>query len=163
LSEALFPDARLPYMYVGRRWHEEIYNPFRSPSAPIETVEAEVTGIESLEYDGKLQRVMRVEFRAPPTAGLAEESRLQAIAWVRAKDGLVLRQDVLIGTSQLRFERLSDAEAVEKGKELLTQQNPDWSHRHGHGRGYRGRFRGQRPGDGARDSRPPRDEPAASP
>jgi hypothetical protein len=119
LNEALFPDARLPYMYVGRRWHEEVYNPFSSPNSPIETVEAEVTGIESIEYDGKLQRVMRVEFRGPPTPGIAEESRMQAIAWVRAEDGLVLRQDVAIAASQLRFERLSDAEAVEQGNQLL--------------------------------------------
>ena len=35
LSEALFPDAKLPYMYVGRRWTEEVYNPFRSPTSPV--------------------------------------------------------------------------------------------------------------------------------
>jgi hypothetical protein len=143
LSEALFPDAKLPYMYVGRRWHEEIYNPFRSPSAPIETVDAEVTGVETMEYAGEMTRVMRVEFRGPPTPGIAEESRLQAIAWVRADDGLVLRQDVLIAASQLRFERLADDEAARIGKELLAPptQEPRRDRRGFRGDGRRSGYR----------------------
>lgn len=120
LSEALFPDAKLPYMYVGRRWREEVYNPFRSPSAPVEAVEAEVVGVEAMEYGGKMTRVMRVEYRGAPGAGISEEARLQAIAWVRARDGMVLRQDVFIATSQLRFERLPEKEADAIGKDLLA-------------------------------------------
>ncbi len=120
LSEALFPDAKLPYMYLGRRWHEEVYNPFGSPSAPVETVDAEVVGVESMDYGGKMARVMRVEFRGPPGVGIPDDARLQAIAWVRARDGLVLRQEVLIANSRLRFERLPEDEATAIGKDLLT-------------------------------------------
>ena len=65
-SEALFPDAKLPYLYVGRRWSEEIYNPFHAPNAPIETVDVEVTGIETLSIGDENQRVLRVEFSGPP-------------------------------------------------------------------------------------------------
>jgi hypothetical protein len=145
LSEALFPDAKLPYMYVGRRWNEEIYNPFRSPSAPIETVNAEVTGIESIEYAGEMTRVMRLEFRGPPTPGIAEDSRLQAIAWVRADDGLVLRQDVLIGASQLRFERMADNEAKTVGEKLLAPPTFERSKSRGFGRRSRGGWKGGQP------------------
>jgi hypothetical protein len=106
-------------MYVGRRWHEEVYSPFRSPNEPVETLAAEVTGVETLRRDDVNERVLRVEFRAQAGPGVPEEARLQAVAWVRADDGLVLRQDVYISGSQLRFERLSEDEAAEVGRRLL--------------------------------------------
>lgn len=136
LSEALFPDAKLPYLYVGRRWSEEVYNPFHAPNAPIETVDVEVTGIETLTMDEENHRVMRVEFSSPPAPGVPEDARLQAIAWVRQSDGVVLRQDVLISTSRLRFDRLSDEEALKQGNKLLgdpgrQRRGRGWR-RHGH-------------------------------
>lgn len=136
LGESLFPDAKLPYMYVGRRWHEEIYSPFRSPSAPVETVEAEVTGLERIDFGGEQVRVMRIEFRGMPTPGVPEEARLQAVAWVSAEDGLVLRHDVHIASSKLRFERLPEDEADAIGRNLLT---PELRRRRrgGPGRGWR--------------------------
>ncbi len=52
---------------------------------------------------------------------------------------MVLRQDVIISTSKLRFERLSEKEAAEIDKSLL---NPPGERRRG--RGYRqGRGRGE--------------------
>jgi hypothetical protein len=148
LSEALFPDAKLPYMYVGRRWTEEVYNPFRAPTAPVETLDVEVTGIENLAFGEENHRVMRVEFSSQPAPGVPEEARLQAIAWVRASDGTVLRQDVIISTSKLRFERLPEAEAAEVGKRLLDKPRHE---RRGHGRWGRG-GRDGRPGYGRHDS-----------
>ena len=120
VREALFPDAKLPSMYVGRRWHEDAYSPFGSLSDPVETIEAEVTGVESMQVDGDSVRVMRVEFVGPPGPGIPEEARLRAIAWVRPADGVVMRQDVILGNSKLRFERILGAEAIEIGQELLS-------------------------------------------
>jgi hypothetical protein len=157
LSEALFPDAKLPYMYVGRRWNEEVYNPFRAPSSPVETVDVAVTGIETIEFGGENHRVMRVEFSGPPAPGVPEEARLQAIAWVRESDGVVLRQDVLISSSRLRFERLPEDEAAEVGKVLLAPRRSGrgrgawrrnveaWQQREGGWRGDGGREVGRRP------------------
>jgi hypothetical protein len=88
----------------------------------VETLEAEVTGVETLRRDDVNERVLKVEFRAQAGPGVPEEARLQAIAWVRADDGLVLRQDVYISGSQLRFERLSEDEAAEVGRQLLLDQ-----------------------------------------
>jgi hypothetical protein len=147
LSEALFPDAKLPYLYVGRRWSEEIYNPFHAPNAPIETVDVEVTGIETLSMDGENHRVLRVEFSGPPAPGVPEDARLQAIAWVRQSDGVVLRQDVLISTSRLRFDRLPEEEAIKQGNKLLA--DPGF-----HGRGHRGRRGYGRPGRRPGEQRP---------
>jgi hypothetical protein len=156
LSEALFPDAKLPYMYVGRRWTEEVYNPFRAPSSPVETVDVAVTGIESIEFDGQQHKAMRVEFSGAPAPGVPEDALLQAIAWVRVSDGLVMRQDVLIASSRLRFERLSDEEAAEIGKNLRLV--PGHGRRRGHG-SYGGAWRGWREQEAARlnGERPDRD------
>ncbi len=121
LGEALFPDARLPYMYVGRRWQKEVYSPFRSPSSPVELVDAEVVAIESLEHDGGIQRVMRIDYLRMPGPGVPEASRRVAVCWVEPKSGIVLRQDVYVANSILRFERQSDEIAYRKGLELLPQ------------------------------------------
>lgn len=153
LSESLFPDAKLPYMYVGRKWHEEIYSPFRTPSDPVDTVEVEVTGVENLERDGGMERVMRVEFRGSEESGVPEDARLQAVAWVRAEDGLVLRQDVYISGSSLRFDRLSDERAAEVGRELLAQP------RRGRRGGRRGEWRNR---DGTPRAQVAAGQPAAT-
>jgi len=121
MSEALFPDARLPFMYVGRQWKEEVYNPFRSPSAPVELVEAEVVGIENLEtYDKRLVRTFRVEYRGRSGPGIPDAARLQSVAWVEAKEGQVLRQDVVVGASKLRFERLAAQAAEQACRDLFS-------------------------------------------
>ncbi len=120
LSEALFPDATLPYLYVGRRWQEDVYSPFRSPHEPVDSVEVDVTGIETMEYGGVNERVMRVEYMGSPGAGVPEEARRQAVAWVRAADGLVLRQEVYVNNSTLRFERLEEEDAAKVGQDLLN-------------------------------------------
>ncbi|MCA9261678.1 MAG: hypothetical protein KDA61_20815 [Planctomycetales bacterium] len=120
LSEALFPNSKLPYMYVGRKWQEEVYSPFRSPRLPVEMVEAEVTAVESLQRDGENVRAMRVEFRTESGAGIPEAARLQAVAWVEPESGVVLRQDVVVGRSHLRFERLSEEESDEVGRTLFA-------------------------------------------
>jgi hypothetical protein len=157
LSEALFPDAKLPYLYVGRRWTEEVYNPFRAPTSPVETLDVEVTGIENLTMGDQNHRVMRVEFRGQPAPGVPEDARLQAVAWVRASDGLVMRQDVMISTSKLRFERLSEEEAAEVGKKLLVR--PEHERRRGR-RGY-GQGRGRYQQSQRADVQPGRSTPEA--
>jgi hypothetical protein len=122
LSETLFPDAKLPHLYVGRRWHEEVYSPFRSPNDPVETLEVEVSGVQLLKYGDADERVLRVEYRGSPGPGVPEEARLQAVALVRASDGLVLQQEVYIANSKLRFERLSNEEAVDIGRRMFSDQ-----------------------------------------
>ncbi|MAT71451.1 MAG: hypothetical protein CMJ58_18235 [Planctomycetaceae bacterium] len=136
LSEALFPDAKLPYMYVGKAWHEEVYHPFRSPSQPVETIEVEVVGEEILEKGDESIRVFRVDYRGEASPGIPEEARLQAVAWVTPDTGLVVRQDVYVGQSKLRFVRLSEEEAVDLSRELLERvHRAQAPHRRGMG-GY---------------------------
>jgi hypothetical protein len=119
LNESLFPGAKLPHMYVGRRWQDEIYSPFRTPGDPIELVQAEVVSHESLEYMGAHVRVMRVEYSGIMGSGVTDKARLQAVSWVDS-EGDVLQRDVYIGNSKLRFIRLDDDLARENGKEMFA-------------------------------------------
>jgi len=118
LNEALFPGAKLPYMYVGRRWQEEVYSPFRTPGDPVELVQAEVVSVESLEYMGEVRRVLKVEYHSLVGSGVSDMARLQAISWVDP-EGNVLQRDVFISSSKLRFIRLSDEQATKVGKKLF--------------------------------------------
>jgi hypothetical protein len=118
LNEVLFPDARLPNMYVGRSWQEEIYSPFHSPGDPVELVKAEVVSAEAIQFDGEIRKTLRIEYRAMSRAGIPQEARLQAESWVDAS-GDVLRRDVFLGSSKLRFTRLDEEAAKKAGLELL--------------------------------------------
>lgn len=122
LSEALFPDAKLPYLHIGRSWQEKIYSPFSSPASPVELVEVEVVARETVEYEGDLCPVLRVEYKSLNSTGISSNSRLQGISWVDPKSGDVLRRDVYLGDSKLRFERLSKEEATQAGLDLFEHK-----------------------------------------
>jgi hypothetical protein len=121
LNEALFPGAKLQYMYVGREWQEEVYSPFRATSDPVELVHAEVVSEESIEHEGSNQRVLRIEYHGMIGSGISDKARLQAVSWVEPVSGRVLRRDVYLGSSKLRFNRLSDEEAVRIGNDLFRE------------------------------------------
>ncbi len=119
LNEVLFPDARLPQMYVGRSWQEKIYSPFHSPSNPVELVQAEVVSVEAIQYGEETRKTLRIEYRTMSRSGIPQEARLQAVSWV-GPSGDVLRRDVYLGGSKLRFTRLVKEAAKEVGLELLN-------------------------------------------
>jgi len=121
LNEALFPDARLPLLYEGRVWSEEVFSPLHAPNDPIEIVQVEAVSTEMMEIQGEIRRVMRVEYRGRVGPGVNKNAQLQAISWVK-RNGTVLRHDVFIGGSELRFERLSKSEAAEIGVDLFERQ-----------------------------------------
>ena len=118
LNESLFPDAKLPYMYVGRHWQEEVYNPFANPSEPIDRVDAVVTTAEFLEHDGERKRVLRVDYHSSSSAGVSDRARLRAKTWVQP-DGLVLRQVVYLSNAKLRFTRLAGDEVDDVANEFF--------------------------------------------
>lgn len=118
LNEVLFPDAKLPQMYVGRCWREEIYSPFHSPGNPVEAVQAKVVSVEAIRYGGELRRALRIEYRTMAGSGVPQDAGLQAESWVE-DSGNVLRRDVYLGSSKLRFTRLEKTEARAVGRLLL--------------------------------------------
>jgi len=88
----------------------------------VELVEAEVVATESLHYGDETLRVLRIVYRSLPGPGVPEANRLQAVTWVEPKNGLVLRQDVYIANSKLRFERLPDDIASQIGLEFFPHE-----------------------------------------
>lgn len=122
LSEALFPDANLPYLHIGRSWQEKVYSPFSSPADPVDLVQVEVVAVETIEHHAEVRRVMRVEYKSVVGSGIPEHARTQGIAWVDPKTGDVLRRDVHLGSSKLRFERLPKEAAMEAGVRLFEDQ-----------------------------------------
>lgn len=122
MSEALFPDAKLPYMHKGRTWQEKVYSPFSSPADPVELVQVEVTERESIQHHDENRIVMRVEYKSITASGIAANARVQGISWVDPVTGDVLRRDVYLGGSKLRFERLTPEAAKEAGLDLFEQQ-----------------------------------------
>ncbi|MCH8840616.1 MAG: hypothetical protein IH831_08085 [Planctomycetes bacterium] len=119
LNEVLFPDAQLPQMYVGRSWQEKIYSPFHSPSNPVELVRAEVVSVEAIQYGEEMRKTLRIEYHTMSRSGIPQQARLQAVSWVEPS-GNVLRRDVYLGGSKLRFTRLLNEAAKEVGLELLN-------------------------------------------
>jgi hypothetical protein len=122
LSEALFPDAKLPYMHLGRSWQEKVYSPFSSPADPVEIVQVKVAAVETIEHDGEVRRVMRVEYKSLVGSGIPEHAKTQGISWVDPTTGEVLRRDVFLGDSKLRFVRLPKQAATTAGLELFEDQ-----------------------------------------
>ncbi len=120
LNEVLFPGSELPYMYLGRHWQEEVYSPFRASGDPVELVRVEVVSEETLFFAGETRRVFRVEYEGMLGSGISDKDRLQAISWVEP-EGKILRRDVFMGNSRLRFDRLSDEEASILGQEFFDQ------------------------------------------
>ena len=122
LSEALFPDAKLPYMHIGRNWQEKVYSPFSSPANPVELVQVEVVAKETIEYEGDFRAVMRVEYKSVTASGISVAARVQGVSWVDPKSGDVLQRDVFLGDSKLRFVRLSNEAAKKAGLDLFEDR-----------------------------------------
>ncbi len=120
LNEALFPDAKLPRLVVGRRWRKEVYSPFHAPNDPIEIVQAEVVSEDSIEHQGKRRQVLCVEYHGMVGSGVPKNARLHAVSWV-GSDGTVLRHDAYLGGTKMRFERLTKTEAAKIGVDLFER------------------------------------------
>jgi hypothetical protein len=118
LASELIPEPKLLQVYVGRKWQQEIYSPFRPPGDSLEILQAEV--MEECWFDarGERTRAKRIEFRAMSPAGVATDNTLRAMVWV-GEDGTVLRQDLYLMDTKLRFERRVEPHMLELAEELL--------------------------------------------
>lgn len=122
LGGELTPEPKLIQAYVGRSWQREVYSPFASPHNPVESLEALVVEEEKISIRQKLKLCRRVEYRLNDSAGLSAEQRVRARLWV-AEDGRVLRQEVRLMNTKLRFDRLPRTEAERLAKEGLDLNN----------------------------------------
>jgi hypothetical protein len=118
LANELIPEPKLLQVYVGRKWQQEVYSPFRPPSNPMEIMQAEVVEETWIAHRGDRVRVRKIEYRTLPPAGVASSNTLRSVVWVN-DEGTVLRQDMYLMDARLRFERCSEPHMLKLAEELL--------------------------------------------
>ncbi|QDU88699.1 hypothetical protein Pla175_20800 [Pirellulimonas nuda] len=118
LGGELTPEPQLLQAYVGRTWKREVYSPFASPHNPVELLEAEVVEETKISFNGELTAVRLIVYRSMSSAGVSSEDRIRAKLWV-GEDGRVLRQEVRLMKTRLRFDRLPNAKAKRLASEKL--------------------------------------------
>jgi hypothetical protein len=118
LASELIPEPKLLQVYVGRKWQQEVYSPFRPPRDSLEVLQAEVVEECWFERHGERTRAKKIEFRAMSPAGVATDNTLRAVVWV-GDDGTVLRQDLHLMDTKLRFERRDEPHMLKLAEELL--------------------------------------------
>jgi hypothetical protein len=122
LGSELIPDSKLLSVYVGRKWQQEVYSPFRPPSDSLEMLQAEVVHEGWVEQRGERKRARKIEYRGMSPAGVAAENTLRAVVWV-GDDGVVLRQDLHIMDARLRFERREEPHMIKLAQKLLDLES----------------------------------------
>jgi hypothetical protein len=118
LASELIPDPKMLQIYVGRKWQQEVYSPFRPPGNSLEILEAEVVEERHIDHRGDRVHARKIEYRSLSAAGVTADNRLRAEVLV-ADDGTVLRQDVFLMDAKLRFERCMEPRMVKLAEELL--------------------------------------------
>lgn len=101
LVESFAPQSRLMGLRLGQSWTMPVFSPLQ-PATPVEVLQAVVAREEPIFWDGHICSTLVVEYRKGSGAGGAQEIRGRM--WVRI-DGLVLKQQATLLTSQLVFVR----------------------------------------------------------
>jgi hypothetical protein len=118
LTTELIPDPKMLQIYVGRKWQQEVYSPFRAPGSSLEILQAEVVEERNIDHRGENVHARKIEYRSLTAAGVAADNRLRAVVWV-GDDGTVLRQDVFLMEAKLRFERCIEPRMIKLAEDLL--------------------------------------------
>jgi hypothetical protein len=114
-ANELFPESKLMAVELGRRWQQEVFSPFKTS---LEIVQAEVVSEGTIELDGERVNARRIEYRSLSSSGVAADNTLRSVVWV-GDDGTVLRQDLHLMSTVLRFERRSEPRMIEFAGKLL--------------------------------------------
>jgi hypothetical protein len=118
LTSELIPDPKLLQVYVGRKWQQEIYSPFRPPGNSLEMLEAEVVDEQFMEHRGERVHARKIEYRSMAAAGVAADKSVRAVVWV-SDDGTVIRQDLHLMDAKLRFERCYEPHMLKMADKML--------------------------------------------
>jgi hypothetical protein len=118
LANELMPEPKLLQVYVGRKWQQEMFSPFRPPTSSMEIVQAEVVEEGTIEHRGESVHARTIEYRSLTAAGVSADNTLRAVVWV-ADDGMVLRQDVYLMNAKLRFVRCTERPMIDLANKLL--------------------------------------------
>ncbi len=109
LGDELSPQTRMPNLRVGQTWTLPVYSPFRSPHRPMEILQATVEQIVRLNIGNTKVATRLVVYRGDAGSGPGGDE-IRGRMWVR-EDGVVLRQEVSVFQSPVRFDRVEPASA----------------------------------------------------
>lgn len=118
LTSELIPDPSLLQIYVGRKWQQEMYSPFRPPGNSLEIMQAEVMEERDIEHRGEQIHARKIVYSSLSSAGVAADNNRRAVVWV-GDDGTVLRQDIYLMDAKLRFERCMEPDMLKMAAKLL--------------------------------------------
>ncbi len=119
LTTKFSPTDRLIQVYKGRKWKEQVLSPFKGS---LEEIEAEVINEETIIHQGEKRRTRHVIYRTLTRAGISEDDRIQAEAWI-GEDGTVLRKKMYLLNTCIKFERMLDKESIKHAVEILKKEN----------------------------------------
>lgn len=115
LTDAFSPRSQMQNLRVGQQWTTPVVSPLATTNS-VQLVESLVEKRETIQWSGGDVETFVVVYRND--AGSANLSRKPlGTAWVR-DDGMVLRQEVPLGSARLRMER-GDEQMATKHKGLL--------------------------------------------
>jgi hypothetical protein len=121
VTNELAPYAYLRDLRLGQSWTVPVYSPLRSPHRPLEMLQATVESEDLIEWGGRPVQTLVIVYRGESGASSLSEDSVSARLWVR-DDGLVLRQEVSLLGSRLRFERMTEAEAAKFQPQPVIEQ-----------------------------------------
>jgi hypothetical protein len=120
VGDAFAPNPELKNLEVGQSWTVPVYRPF-PPNSPVQIIEAKAERLDTIDWGGDSVEVVVVAYRNEAGSGIGAAREPVGRAWVRP-DGMVLRQEVVVSSVRLEFERLTETEGVDYAQEL----NDDW-------------------------------------
>ncbi|HLA85961.1 MAG TPA: hypothetical protein VJL29_14310 [Thermoguttaceae bacterium] len=122
-GDVLSPQTQLPGLRVGQTWTVEACSPLCYPNNPLESLQAEVVGIERMEWQGKSEPVWRVEYRGSAGSRLSNDNQPRGRLWVRL-DGTILIQEINVFSVRMKFQRMSEKEAETLAEEHGFSSGP---------------------------------------
>jgi hypothetical protein len=120
MTDELAPQATMPGLRVGQTWTVPLYSPFRPSSQPMDILQAAVEREDRLTWNDRPVPCRIIAYRNDSGSGLAND-QARGKVWV-SHEGEVLRQEISIFRSRVRFVRLADGQA----NEIATALGQDW-------------------------------------
>jgi hypothetical protein len=124
-SDAFSPRSRMPGLRVGQKWTTPVIVPMGGANT-VRLVETLVAAEEEIRWGERTFLAYRLEYRQ--SGGTGASQQVSGLAWV-THEGLIVRQELTLGSAKLRLERMSDWQSLEHAKMLHAGTFDKYLHR----------------------------------
>ena len=120
LADSFAPQMQLPGLRLGQTWTVSSYSPmnvlsnpvgFVQSQSPLEILHARVEELTSIVWNGHSEQVWLLVYRTEAGWGPGHDKNVRNRLWVR-RDGVILKQEVVVGDFTVTFARMPTEEAV---------------------------------------------------